>query len=93
MEDEREMNAGIRDFIKEINKLDGKRVNITITHILYGNQNIETYFKIIDDASRLGFKINDQEIYIEKEGLCNFGIIEGTYYFASDLMRIELKTV
>lgn len=88
-----QMSTGIRDFITEVTKLEGKRVGIKITHQLYGNQKIETDFRIIDDASRLGFKINEQEIYIEKEGLCNFGIIEGIYYFANDLMRIELKTI
>lgn len=87
------MSTGIRDFIKEIKNMEGKRVSIQTNHKLYGSQKIETNFKIIDDASRLGFKINTQDIYIEKEGLSNFGIIEGMYYFANDLMRIELKTI
>lgn len=93
LEDKREMNAGIRDFIKEIKNIEGERVSIKTNHQLYGSQNIETDFRIIDDASRLGFKINNQEIYVEKEGLINFGIIGDIYYFASDLMRIELKTI
>ena len=87
------MSTGIGDFIIEIKTMEGKRVSIKTAHKLYGNQKIETNFKIIDDASRLGFKINNQEIYIEKEGLINFGIIGDMYYFASDLMRIELKTI
>lgn len=87
------MNTGIRDFIVEMRAIEGKRVSIKTAHKLYGGQKIETDFKIIDDASRLGFKINGQDIFIEKEGLVNFGIIEGIYYFASDLMRIELKTI
>ena len=87
------MKTGSRDFIQEIKTIEGKRVNIIIAHKLYGNQTIETDFKIIDDASRLGFKINDQDIYIEKEELCDFGITKGAYYFASKLMRIELKTI
>ena len=87
------MSTGIRDFITDIKMMEGKRVSIKTTHKLYGGQKIETNFRIIDDASRLGFKINSQEIFIEKEGLINFGIIDGTYYFASDLMHIELKTI
>lgn len=87
------MDAGIRDFIKEIKNIEGKRVSIKTNHKLYGSQKIETDFRIIDDASRLGFKINNQEIFIEKEGLCDFGITEGIYYFTSNLMRIELKTI
>lgn len=87
------MSTGIRDFITEMKKLEGKRVNIKTAHKLYGGQKIEMDLRIIDDESRLGFEINGQDIFIEKEGLVDFGIIEGTYYFASDLMRIELKTI
>ena len=87
------MSTGIRDFITEIKAIEGKRVSIKTAHKLYGNQKIETDFKIIDDESRLGFKINDQDIWVEKDGLINFGIIEETYYFASNLMHIELKTI
>lgn len=87
------MNTGIRDFIKEMEKIEGKRVSVKTNHKLYGSQKIETNFKIIDDVSRLGFKINNQDIYIDKKELCDFGIIKGAYYFASKLMRIELKTI
>lgn len=87
------MSTGIRDFIKEIKNIEGERVSIKTAHKLYGNQKIETNFKAIDDSCRLGFKINNQDIYIEKKELCDFGITGGTYYFASKLMRIELKTI
>lgn len=87
------MSTGIKDFIKKIKKIEGKRVCIEIAHKLYGNQRVETYFKIIDDASRLGFKINGQDIHIKKEELHNFGIIDDTYCFASNLMHIELKVI
>ena len=87
------MNTGIRDFITEIKKIEGNRVDINISHKLYGNQNIEYDVQILDDASRLGFHINDQDIYIEKDKLCEYGIIEDRYYFADELMRIELKTI
>lgn len=87
------MSTGIRDFITEIKTMEGKRVSIKTEHKLYGGQKIETDFRIIDDASRLGFKINSQDIFIDKKELIDFGIIEETYYFTSDLMRIELKTI
>lgn len=93
LEDKREMNTGIRDFIEEIRSIEGERVNINIKHQLYGNQKIQCDVEIIDDESRLGFSINNQNIYIDKKELCDFGIIKGTYYFASKLMRIELKTI
>ena len=93
LEDERLMNTGIRDFVTELKNVEGCRVGIKITHKLYGKQKIETNFKIIDDASRLGFRINRQDIYIDKEEIVSFGIMGDIYYFASDLMHIELKTI
>ena len=87
------MSIGIRDFIKEIKNIEGRRVNVSIAHKLYGNQTIRCNIQILDDESRLGFHINNQDIYINKTELCDFGITKGTYYFASKLMRIELKTI
>lgn len=88
------MSTGIRDFIEEMKKdIEGKRVNIKTAHKLYGNQKIECDLKVVDDESRLGFHVNGQDIYVDKYELCDFGIIEGTYHFASELMCIELKTI
>jgi hypothetical protein len=87
------MSTGIRDFIKEIKNIDGCKTSIEINHKLYGNQRIEYNIQVLDDESRLGFHINDQDIYINKLEICDFGIVEGTYYFASKLMRIKLKTI
>lgn len=87
------MITGIRDFIEKIKQIDGKKVCINTEHKLYGNQTIEMDLKIIDDECRLGFKVVHQDIYIEKSEIRDFGIIKGLYYFASDLMRIELKTI
>lgn len=87
------MSTGIRDFIKEIKNIDGCRTSIEINHKLYGNQRIEYNIQVLDDESRLGFHINDQDIYISKLEICDFGIVRGTYYFASKLMRIKLKTI
>ena len=44
--------------------------------------------------NRLGFYINvtNQDIYIYKKELIDFGITKGTYYFADKLMCIELST-
>lgn len=86
---------GFRDFINEIKGIEGDRVNIDILHKLYGNQKMHCDLQVLDDESRLGFHFaaTNQEIYIEKEKICDFGIKKGVYYFASDLMRIELKTI
>ena len=86
---------GFRDFIKEIKGIKGERVQIDILHKLYGNQSVECNFIIIDDESRLGFHIatTNQDIYIDKTELRDFGIEKGTYFFAGEVMRIELKTI
>lgn len=87
------MSIGIRDFIQEMKNINGCKTSIEINHKLYGKQKIKYNIQILDDESRLGFHINDQDIYIEKIKICDFGIVEGVYYFASKLMRIELKTI
>lgn len=87
------MNAGLRDFIAELKGIKGEKVNIDILHKLYGDQKVACKLEIIDDASRLGFSINEQEIYIDKETIRGFGIEKGTYYFANELMCIKLKTI
>lgn len=90
------MNIGIRDFVEEMKSgIKGKRVSIKINHKLYGNQKVEcNNVQTIDDESRLGFHINvtNQDIYIYKKELIDFGITKGTYYFADKLMCIELST-
>lgn len=82
---------GIKDFIEELKKLELSSVWINIGHKLYGDQNVKCAFQLINDEKRLGFLINNQEIYIEKNKICSSGIKGKLYYFADDIMCIKIR--
>lgn len=82
---------GIKDLINELKKVEGSHVWIHIGNKLYGDQNVKCAFQIVNDEKRLGFLINNQEIYIKKEKICNIGIKGGLYYFADDIMCIKIR--
>lgn len=86
------MNLGIEKFIEELNEINGKHVKINIVHKLYGNQAIEYDLCILNDKGRLGFYINEQEIYLDKGCILDYGIIEGVYFWADRVMAIKIQT-
>ena len=86
------MNLGIEKFIEELNKINGKHVKIDIVHKLYGNQTIEYDLCVLNDKGRLGFYINEQEIYINKGYILDYGVTEGTYFWADKIMTIKIQT-
>lgn len=86
------MNLGIEKFIEELNKINGKHVKIDIVHKLYGNQTIEYDLCILNDKGRLGFRINEQEIYINKGYILDYGVTEGTYFWTDKIMAIKIQT-
>jgi hypothetical protein len=86
------MNLGIEKFIEELNKINGKHVKIDIVHKLYGNQVIEYDLCILNDKGRLGFCINEQEIYINKGCILGCGINKGMYFWADKIMTIKIQT-
>ena len=86
------MNFGIENFVEDLNKINGERVKINIAHKLYGNQKIEYDLLIINDEGRLGFYINEQEIYLNKGNILDYGVKSGMYFWADKLMRVEIQT-
>ena len=86
------MNLGIEKFIEELNKINGKHVKIDIVHKLYGNQTVEYDLCILNDKGRLGFYINEQEIYVNKGYILDYGIIEGMYFWTDKIMAIKIQT-
>ena len=84
--------SGIENFVEELKKINGKCVQINITHKLYGDQKIEYDLCVLNDKCRLGFLINEQEIYLNKGGIIDYGVIKGMYFWADKLMRIEIQT-
>lgn len=86
------MNYGIEQFIAELKQINGKRVQIEITHKLYGDQKIEYDLCILNDGGRLGFQINDQDIYLNKTDILDYGINKGMYFWADKLMALKIQT-
>ena len=86
------MNLGIEKFIEDLNEINGKHVKIDIVHKLYGNQTIEYDLCVLNDKGRLGFCINEQEIYLDKGCILDCGIIEGMYFWADRVMTIKIQT-
>jgi hypothetical protein len=85
------VSHGIKDLTKELKKIEDKNVWIHITHDLYGNQNIKCAFQLLDDEERLGFLVGEQEIYINKNEICNIGIKGNLIYFADNIMCIKIR--
>lgn len=81
----------VKELIEELKKIEGENVWIHIWNKLYGNQNLKCAFHLLNDEERLGFLINDQEIYIEKNRICNIGIKGELYYFADEIMCIKIR--
>lgn len=87
------ITKGIKFFIDKLKKLNGTNVSINIEHKLYGDQSIKCALQTINDEERLGFAVNDQEIYIYKNEMCHFGEDNGLYYFADAIMKIEIREI
>lgn len=86
------MNLGIENFVEELNQINGRRVKIEITHKLYGNQKIKYDLCILNDEGRLGFHINDQEIYLNKTDIVNYGVNKGMYFWSDKIMSLKIQT-
>lgn len=87
------ITKGINFFIDKLKKLNGINVLINIEHKLYGDQSIKCALQIINDEERLGFAVNNQEIYIYKNEICHFWGENGLYYFADAIMKIEIREI
>ena len=84
------MEKGIK---KELKKYKGVDVIIGIDHKLYGSQKIRCCLDYIFDEQRIGFRTkNDQEVFIYRANLVDYGIKDGIY-FADDIMKIYIKKI
>lgn len=81
----------MRELIDRLMRIEGKNVWVNIGHKLYGDQNVKCAFHIINNEEHLGFSIGDQEIYIEKDKICNIGVKEDLYYFYDEIMCLKIR--
>lgn len=82
---------GINILEKELKRNKGVGAMIGISHKLYGDQKIRCDLDYIFDEERVGFRVNNQqEIFIYRVDLVDYGIEDGIY-FADDVMKINIK--
>lgn len=81
----------MRELIDRLVRIEGKNVCVNIGHKLYGDQNVKCAFHIVNNEERLGFSINGQDIYIEKDKICHIGIKEDLYYFSDEIMCLKIR--
>lgn len=82
---------GIKELVEKLKKINGENVWIYIQHDLYGDQSLKCAFQLLDNEERLGFLMGEQEIFIEKNNICNVGAQDDLYYFADELMCIKIR--
>lgn len=79
------------NILKEALKTNqGRDAIISTSHKLYGSQKLKCKLNPLVDECRIGFYINQQEIYIDIDGLVDYGIKDGIH-FANNLMEINIK--
>ena len=82
---------GIKDLIDKLKKIEGKSVWIYISHDLYGDQSLKCAFQLLNNEKHIGFFVGSQEIYIERDKICNIGIEGELIYFADEIMCIKIR--
>lgn len=81
---------GINILEEKLREYQGGDALISISHKLYGSQQLKVKLDYIWDKERIGFRTDRQEIYIHRNELTNYGTKDGIY-FADDLMEIKIK--
>ena len=81
----------MRELINGLKGIEGKNVYINIGHKLYGDQNVKCAFHIVNNEEHLGFSINDQEVYIEKDKICNVEMSDNLFYFSDEIMHLKIR--
>lgn len=74
--------------IKELHKLSGQMVKIVTLHEWFGKEKYSCQFNFIYDNMRIGFKVQNKEIYILKTELKALEKKDGMYSIRDSLMEI-----
>ena len=81
---------GVNILENVLRKNQGADVMVYISHALYGNQKIKTKLKYIYNEKQVGILVGEQQIYINKCNIKNYGVKDGIF-FADDIMEIKIK--
>lgn len=74
--------------IKELQELSGQMVKIVTLHKWFGKEKYSCQFDFIYDNMRIGFKVQNKEIYILKTELKALEKKDGMYSIGDSLMEI-----
>jgi hypothetical protein len=81
----------IREFVEKFVVLDGRKANILIKHLLYGNQKLNRcVLHPFSDEERIGLLIEDEDRYITMDELCEVGIDDMGCYLRSEVMELYI---
>ena len=77
------------NFIEVWRTLEGATVTVYLEHRIFGSQQIFIEnLHIIEDDNRIGVRVKDQEIYLNKEEIISTEICDNMYIVLSKNMKI-----
>lgn len=79
------------EFIEKFNALNDIIADVCIKHILYGNQKIKKCaLHPFVGEDRIGLIINEEEIYITMDELCDVSIKNNKFIVKSEVMELYI---
>lgn len=82
----------IKDFIEKFNVLNNKNANVHIKHLLYGQQKLNRcVLHPFADEDRIGFIVNEEEIYVTMEELSDVSIDDTKCIIKSEVMELYIN--
>ncbi len=76
--------------IRELQKLNGRKVEIFTTHKWFGKARYNCQLSLVADDNKIGFKVQNSEVYILKSDLDSIKKENDTYYIKDALMEIVI---
>ena len=83
-----------KDFIEKFIALRGKKANVQIKHLLYGNQKMNRcVLHPFMDGERIGLIIEGEEKYITTHELSDIYIDNASSYIKGDVMELYINHI
>ena len=81
------------EFIEKFNELNDTVADVHIKHLLYGNQKIKRcVLHPFMDGDRIGFIINDEDVYITMDELQGVSIKDNECAIKSEVMELYITS-
>jgi hypothetical protein len=85
------LQAITTEFIEKFNTLNNTVADVYINHLLYGNQKIKKcILHPFVDGDRIGFVINDEDIYVTTDELQAVSITNAECIVKSEVMELYI---